>query len=232
MPSTILITAANRGLGLEFTKQHAQEGWNVLACCLNPEKAKDLQALANNQNSKIKILTLDISNFATIDALAKELKNQPIDILLSNAGVYGSHDNEFGNIDYENWLQTFKINSQSALKLAEAFVENLEQGQNKCFVAITSKMGSISDNGYGKSYLYRSTKAALNAVVKSLSIDLKEKNIIAVVLHPGWVMTDMGGPKASTKPDESISGMRHVISGLKLKDSGKFFGYDGEEIPW
>lgn len=232
MIKTVLITGTNRGLGLEFVKQYAQDGWQVLACCRKPDAAKELQLVQKEFKETVQIFKLDITDFAAIDALADQLKNTPIDVLLSSAGTYGSHQNKFGTVDYNDWAETFRINTMAGLKLAEAFVNHVSNSQQKKMIFITSKMGSLSDNTSGKSYIYRSTKAALNAVVKSLSHDLKDKNIITAVLNPGWVKTDMGGPEAPTSPTESIKGMREVIENLNMEKSGHFFGFKGDEIPW
>lgn len=129
-------------------------------------------------------------------------------------------------------MQAFRINTMAPLKMVEAFAAHIQRGTVKIIASITSKMGSIADNGSGGSYLYRSGKTALNMVVKSLSIDLKPSGITAVVFHPGWVKTNMGGPNAMITTGQSVSGMRQVISRLTTADSGKFFAYDGQDIPW
>jgi len=124
------------------------------------------------------------------------------------------------------------VNVLGPMRMAEAFVENVSRSQRRIIACVSSRLGSIADNTSGGSYLYRSSKAALNAVVKSLSVDLKDRGIVAVALHPGWVQTDMGGPKAPIRPQESVQGLRKVLEGLKAVDSGKFLSYDGSEVPW
>lgn len=228
-----LITGANRGIGLEFCRQYAADGWRVLACSRHPEKSTALNKLAAQYPELIKIHTLNVADPAQIDQLGQALATESIDLLLNNAGVYPDSDKSgFGRTDYVEWMQAFRINTMAPLKMAETFAPHIARSKQKTIVTITSKMGSISDNSSGGSYLYRSSKAAVNMVVKSLAIDLKPVGITTVVCHPGWVQTDMGGANALISPEKSVSGIRQVISKLTLKDSGKFFGYDGELIPW
>jgi len=225
----VLITGANRGIGLEFAKQYADDGWNVLACCREPLSANALQALANTHRN-VRVFALDVANFAQIDALASQLKDEDIDVLINNAGVY-SHST-FGKTDYDEWVKAFKINTMASLKMAEAFVQHITKSQLKKIVTITSKMGSIDDNTSGESYIYRTSKTALNMVMKSLSIDLKPYGVSVVTLHPGWVQTNMGGPNALINTQTSVSGLRKVIGNLSLSNTGKFIAYDGKEIAW
>jgi NAD(P)-dependent dehydrogenase (short-subunit alcohol dehydrogenase family) len=231
MPN-VLITGANRGLGLEFTKQYAEDGWRVFACCRNPDAAKELLELTAKHSNLISIHTLDVGNFNQIDELAQSF-SQPIDILLNNAGIYPASPNgKLANSDYDKWLEAFRINSLAPFKMAQAFAGQLEKGQIKKIINLTSKMGSIEDNTSGGSYLYRSSKTALNMIIKSLSFELAPKGISTIVLHPGWVQTDMGGPNGLINAQQSVNGMRKVIDKLTLADSGKFFAYDGKVIPW
>ena len=226
--ATVLITGANRGLGLEFFKQYVAEGWQVLACCRNPETAGKLADIPN-----VRIFPLDVSDFSQIDKLAAQLQDIAIDVLINNAGVYGDSPRRgFGQLDYAAWTQTLTINTQAPVKMAEAFLPNLQRGNKKLLVSISSQMGSIADNGSGGSILYRSSKAALNAAMKSLAIDLEDQGIGVLVLHPGWVKTDMGGPNALIDALESVTGMRQVIARFTLAQSGGFLKYDGSTLPW
>jgi NAD(P)-dependent dehydrogenase (short-subunit alcohol dehydrogenase family) len=225
----VLITGANRGLGLEFTKQYAAEGWDVLACCREPQQATALQALAG-AHSNIKIHHLDVANFAQIDALALQLKGQAIDVLINNAGVYPP--STFGDTNYDDWAEAFKINAMASLKMAEAFVTHVTKSELKKIATLTSKMGSLDDNTSGESYIYRTSKTAVNMVMKSLSIDLKPYGISVVTLHPGWVQTDMGGPNGLISAHTSVMGLRKVIDDLSLNNTGKFIAYNGSEIAW
>jgi len=230
---TALITGASRGIGLEFCRQYAAEGWRVLACSRYPEKSDALNKLAAGNPELIKVHALDVADHVEIDRLGQILADESIDLLINNAGVYPDSDKSgFGHTDYAEWIQAFRINTMAPLKMAETFAAQIARGRQKTIVTITSKMGSIADNSGGGSYLYRSSKAAVNMVVKSMAIDLKPLGIIAVVFHPGWVKTDMGGPNAMISAEQSVSGIRQVISGLSPADSGKFFGYDGQAIPW
>ncbi|MFT4551895.1 MAG: NAD(P)-dependent dehydrogenase (short-subunit alcohol dehydrogenase family) [Chlamydiales bacterium] len=229
---TVMVTGANRGLGLEFSRQYLGKGWKVLATCREPEAAKTLQDLHSEFGDSLRVYSLDLSKQNDIEELKKEIEGEALDVLINNAGVYYGRSQSFGDINYDDWEKTMQVNLMAPVKMAEVFLENLLKGEKKCLVNITSLMGSITDNQGGGSYLYRSSKAALNAVIKSISIDLKNQGVIATVLHPGWVKTDMGGPNALISPEESIQGMCKVIDQLTLEKSGKFFRYDGNEIPW
>ena len=229
---TVLITGANRGIGLEFTRQYAEAGWQVHACSRHTD-ADALHRLADEHGENIRLHQLDVSDHSQIAQLAKQLAGMPIDVLLNNAGIYpGGNTETFGSIDYDAWVKAFRVNTMAPLKMAESFAENVTRSSEKKIVNITSKMGSIDDNTSGGYYLYRSSKTALNMVVKSLSLDLAPRGITTIVLHPGWVQTDMGGSNAPTPPERSVAGMRRVIAGLSLKDSGKFYDFNGQEILW
>lgn len=230
---TLLITGVNRGIGLEFCRQYVADGWRVLACCRLPEKADEFNKLAARYPELIKVHALDVADHVEIERLAQVLADESIDILINNAGIYPDSDKGgFGHTDYAEWLQAFRVNTMAPLKMAETFAAQIARSKHKTIVTITSMMGSIADNGSGGSYIYRSSKAAVNMVVKSLSIDLKPLAIIAVVFHPGWVKTDMGGPNALISTEQSVSGIRKITGNLTIDDSGTFFGYDGQVIPW
>jgi len=232
MKKSILVTGANRGIGLEAVRYYANQGWRVFAGCRSPENAHALNKMVHQFNDQINVIPLDVTRQKHITALAATLANQPIDILLNNAGVYGPTDTIFGNTQPDAWLETFRINTIAPLKIIEALIDNLSNSQDKTIVTITSKMGSIEDNGSGGSYIYRSSKAALNAVLKSTAIDLAPKGIKVLIIHPGWVKTDMGGPNAEISTEQSIRGISRVIDSTTIKDSGTFFEYDGSLVPW
>ena len=225
---TALITGANRGLGLEFTRQYAADGWKVLATCRDPEAATALKSI----KGEIQVLPLDVADFLAIETVSRILAKEKIDLLLNNAGVIGPLQWAFGDTDYNAWAEVFRINTQAPLKMTECFVDQVASSDKKLIVSITSRVGSISSNDSGEQYTYRSSKAALNMVHKSLSIDLAEKGITTAVIHPGWAKTDMGGANATVDPVDSVSGIRKVIDGLNSADSGKFFNYDGAPIDW
>ncbi len=230
---TVLITGSNRGIGLEFATQYAEEGWRVFACCRDPAGADVLNRLAGQHPQRVSIHALNVIDHQQIEQLAHSLAGQPIDLLINNAGVYPAQQvDSFGATDYSAWAHAFAVNTMAPLKMAEAFFKHVCRSQLKTIITVTSKMGSIADNRGGGSYIYRSSKAAVNIVVKSLSIDLEQNQIIAVLLHPGWVRTDMGGPNGLITAEQSVTGMRQVIAGLKLEDSGRFIAFDGQTVPW
>lgn len=230
---TLLITGANRGIGLEFVRQYAAEGWRVFACCRKPAAADLLNRLINQFPDRIQAHALDVTAHQQIEQLAQTLTGQPIDLLINNAGVYPpDRGDAFGKTDYAAWQHAFEANTMAPLKMTEAFIKQVARSELKTIVTITSKMGSVADNRGGGSYIYRSSKSGVNIVVKSLSIDLNPQKIIAVVLHPGWVKTDMGGPGALITTEQSVTGMRRVIGNLTLQDSGKFYAFDGQIVPW
>jgi NAD(P)-dependent dehydrogenase (short-subunit alcohol dehydrogenase family) len=229
---TILITGANRGIGLEFARQYAADGWRVLACCRDPQSATELRSLTGGAGGSVGVYRLDVRDFARAADLAREIGDVPIDLLLSNAGVYGPNKMFLGQIDYVAWAEVLAVNTMAPLRLVECFVEHVARSDRKLIACISSTMGSMARNTEGRHYLYRSSKAALNAVVKSLSIDLAPRGIAVVSLCPGWVRTDMGGPDASLAPAESVGSLRRVLGGLTPADTGKFLYYDGRETPW
>jgi len=232
MPTT-LITGANRGIGLEFVRQYAAAGWRVHAACSHPERADALHALADRYPQQVTLHALDVADTAQIDRLAQQLQQQPIDLLLNNAGVYPDADHgTFGNTDTDAWMHAFRVNAMGPLLVCERFAANVARSRERKIALITSKMGSIADNGSGGYYLYRSSKTALNMVARSLAVDLAAQGIGIALLHPGWVKTDMGGPNALITAEQSVSGMRRVIEQLRPEDSGQFFAYDGQAIQW
>ncbi len=228
-PLNILVTGANRGIGLTYASQYAQAGHQVYATVRAPAQATLLRALSH-QYPNIEILALDIADIQAIRDLAARLDSLQLDILVSNAGVYP--ESGFGQTDPASWLQAFQINTLTTYYLAEAFLPHLTRAGQAKLIAMTSKMGSIDDNGSGGEYIYRSTKTALNMVIKSLAIDLRQHNIAVAALHPGWVRTDMGGPQGLIDTETSVQGLRRVIAQLDLSQSGRFIAYDGQDIPW
>ena len=225
LPS-LLITGANRGIGLALLRGFAAEGWRIHACCRQPDKAKDLKAVVGD----IRLHRVDVTDGLRVASLARELADEAIDLLINNAGIYGPRTG-FGETDYDDWLKVLSVNTLAPLRLVERFVEHVARGERKLVVNVSSRMGSISQSS-GGAYVYRSSKAALNAVTKGLSTDLAGHGIAVVAVHPGWVQTDMGGAGADISAETSAAGLRRVIDGLTPEDSGRFLNYDGEEIPW
>lgn len=231
MPS-LLITGANRGLGLELCRQFLNEGWQVHAACRNPNNATRLSVLADKFPEQLKTYTLDVSNAEQITALKTQLGDTKIDILFNNAGVYAGESGNFGETDTQVWLDAFNINVISPMKIIEAFVDNVADSEHKIIASMSSKMGSIADNSSGGGYAYRSTKAALNMVMTSVAHDLKTRGIGSIILHPGWVRTDMGGPNGELSVEESATSLRITLTNATREDNGKFFDIDGSIIPW
>ncbi|NTS77673.1 SDR family oxidoreductase [Catenovulum sp. SM1970] len=228
---SVLITGANRGIGLGFTQYYLARGYRVFAATRAPEKA---QALNELKSSNLCVVSLDLSHPQSIDNLSQELAEQPLDIIISNAGMYGpkklSMDETKDNI--ESWKEVLAVNCIAPFLLAQAFKNNLALGSDKKMVFLSSKMGSMTDNTSGGSYIYRSSKAALNAVVKSLSHDLSSIGCNVCLLHPGWVKTTMGGPNALISVEQSVAEMCKVIDNLSNAQSGQFINFDGKLIPW
>jgi NAD(P)-dependent dehydrogenase (short-subunit alcohol dehydrogenase family) len=230
--STVLVTGANRGLGLEFVRQYAADGWRVFAGCRDPGAAKELDRLAAASGGKVRVLALDVTDTASVRAAAQSLAGEPIDLLINNAGVGAPKNQRLGSLDYAAWARVLDANTMGPMRVVEAFLENVAAGGERRIVTLTSAMGSIADNASGGSYAYRSSKAAVNIVMKSLSIDLAPRGITCVVVHPGWVRTDMGGPGGKLDPPESVAALRRLIAGLRPQDTGRFFNYDGKPYPW
>ena len=229
--ATILITGANRGIGLNLTEQFAEDGWRVMACCRNPDQADELRGLSERL-STIEIYALEVTDYTQMKSLAAKLCDQPIDILLSNAGIYGPRGMAFGEVSAEEWLEVFEVNSIAPLMLAQAFIESVAASRQKLIAVVSSKMGSIGANASGGSYIYRSSKTAVNQVVKSMSLDLSDQGISVITLHPGWVQTDMGGSNAEISATQSGSGLKSVLQSAGPAQNGQFINFDGTPIPW
>ena len=231
MAKHLFITGANRGLGLTMVKQYLQAGWNVTACCREPEQAGELIQLLEEHES-LSVFQLDVTDYQALQQLADNLQGEPIDLLLNNAGYYGPKGSTLGDIDVEEWRRVFEINSIAPLKVLEAFRANLKLASSSIFAILSSKMGSMGDNTSGGAYIYRSSKAAINSVVKSLSVDLRDDNIAVVALHPGWVRTEMGGPNGLIDAQESVTGLKRVLDGVDMSQTGEFLDFRGQEISW
>ncbi|HAD72538.1 MAG: SDR family oxidoreductase [Gammaproteobacteria bacterium] len=229
--ATVLITGTNRGIGLEFVKQFLAREDTVLATCRDMGSATELRQLKNDTR-KLHIFELDVSSQKSMEDLTLQLAGHAIDIFINNAGVYGPRDSTFGKVSANEWAKVLQVNAKAPMILTQLLIDNLRDGSDKKLLYITSKMGSIDDNKGGGSYVYRSSKAALNAVVKSISVDLRDSGFSVAVLHPGWVQTDMGGPNALIDVTTSVSKMIDVIDNLNFHNSGSFFNYDGGIIPW
>lgn len=229
---TILITGANRGLGLEFVNQLSSQGSQIIASCRDPEHADVLQQWAKSRKN-LSIHKLDVSDDRNIIALANELRDTPLDWIINNAGISGEAGVTVGNIKRDNFLNVFNVNCLSALKVSEAFLPHLYKGQDKLVVNISSQLSSISENQRGRSYAYRSSKAALNCVMRAFALDVEQDGIKVMLLHPGWVRTQLGGPDASIDVQTSVSGMLNIIE--KYKNNGHaevLRSYNDQTIGW
>lgn len=231
---TLLITGANRGIGLELCKQYLDKGWKVHACCRKPKKATQLHELANSlkDKEKLSIHKLVVTKEKQLNKLKKALKNQPVDMLINNAGVHALGASQFGQTEDEAWNEAVAVNLVAPMKMMEHFVENVAMSDRKIIASMSSKMGSIEDNTSGGAYAYRATKSALNAVMVSAAHDLQPLEITALILHPGWVRTDMGGPNGEISVQQSGEMLCKILDNCTIEDSGKFFDIDGSIIPW
>ena len=225
---TVLITGANRGLGLELARQYTADGWRVMATSRDPDEAAALKALG----PRVAVHRLDVADLAATAALGRALAAEAIDVVIANAGISVARDMTAQTVAgaLDAWERTFRVNAMAPLALAGAFHAQVARSDQRKMIAITSRLGSMGANSDGGLYTYRSSKAALNAVWRSFA--LSHPDVIAVLLHPGWVRTDMGGPGALLDAEQSVAGLRRVIANLGKDDSGRFYNYDGSPIPW
>ena len=227
MPS-VLITGANRGIGLALARQYASEGWRVMATCRDPAAATDLSAVAGD----IDLYALDVTSDESVSAFADSLKGQPIDVLFNNAGINLQKGKTVAEVDFASWAKTFEVNVYAPIRVANAFLPHVAASGQKVMAFTSSRMGSIELGSAATSMTYRSSKTALNMAVKVMSNEIADQGITCVLFHPGHVRTDMGGSSAPVLPDDSAAGMRSVISTLTPEDNGSFRNYDGETLPW
>lgn len=231
MPA-VLITGANRGLGYEFASQYLADGWRVFAACRHPGEASVLQRLTKSSEGKLSIIEMDVTSAESVRNAAAQLDGAAIDLLINCAGIAGQRGQRTGNTDYDSWAHVLDVNTIGPLRVLESFIDHVARSERRLVVTITSAMGSIADNTYGGYIPYRSSKAAVNMVMRSAAIDLAARGISCVLVHPGWVRTDMGGPKAPLSPQESVEAMRRLIDTFGPSHSGKFYSYNGREYPW
>ncbi|WP_070967297.1 SDR family oxidoreductase [Vibrio sonorensis] len=225
----VLVTGANRGVGFALCEYYLQKGWRVSATYRHASQSQELLSKAESE-PHLSCHQLDVTDYLSVQSLAQTFDS--LDLLINNAGYYGPKGYKFGSTDVEEWRKAIEVNTIAPLKIAEAFYPSLSKGQDKIIACLSSKVGSMTENTSGGGYIYRSSKAGLNSVVKSLSNDLSPQGFIAVALHPGWVQTEMGGPNALIDTNTSAAGLASVISGLKLEDSGKFIDFKGNALPW
>jgi NAD(P)-dependent dehydrogenase (short-subunit alcohol dehydrogenase family) len=229
---TVLITGANRGLGLEWTRQYLAAGWRVIATCRHPEDATDLHATLGG-HSKAFLYRLDVTDAQDLRSLRMGLETEPIDVLLNNAGVYlDKFDPGVGGLHFDAWEASFAVNTLGPARVTETFLDNVARSERRLVVAITSHMGSIAEINSPGAYAYRASKAALNAVMKGMSLELRARGVGVLLLHPGWVRTRMGGPDGPMSPEPSVASMRALVERFTLEQSGSFLRYNGTLIPW
>ncbi len=225
---TVLITGAGRGIGLALVHAYAEDDWTVLAGIRDPAAAQRLMRI----DGDVTPVTLDVADPASVMILAERLAGLPLDLLLNNAGLLGSRGTTIGETDFAAWQDVLTVNTLAPVRLVEAFLPHLRDGEGKIIATVSSRLGSIGSNDSGGNLIYRSSKAAVNAAMRSIARDLADEAFTVTLLHPGWVRTDMGGPQASVEPADSARGIKSVIDGLTPAMTGRFFNYDGAEIPW
>lgn len=232
--STVLITGANRGLGLEFARQYSADGWDVIATARDPKQSEELQRLAKTTN--VSLEALDVASDGSVKHLAEALKGRPVDLLILNSAIYTRDGNKLGALNFAGWRESFETNVLGAMRVAEALIENVAASKRKQIVAISTGMGSLQSLGatfgFGAAYQYRSSKAALNMAMSILAKEVEPRGISVLLFSPGWVQTDMGGPNAALTPEQSIAGMRKVLEANPMELTGKFLSYDGSTWPW
>jgi len=230
--TAVLITGTNRGLGFEFVRQYTAGGVRVFAACRNPAAAAALRQLEQTTEGRLSVIAMDVTDAKSLGNAAAQLKDLAIDVLINAAGIAGPSGQTTGNVDYKAWAEVLEVNTMGPLRVLESFMEHIACSERRLAVTITSGMGSLADNKSGGSIVYRSSKAAVNMVMRSAAIDLTSRGISCVLVNPGWVRTDMGGPKAPLSPQESVTAMRQLIDTFGPKHSGNFYNYDGREYPW
>ena len=222
---TVLITGANRGIGLELARQYSDAGWDVIGTARRPDAATELRELG------VHVVQLDVTNQDSVSQMAKKLGDQAIDLLINNAGILPPGRSVSG-IDFEVFNQVLAVNTVGPIRVTQALLPNLQAGEMKTIVNTTSELGSISENSHGSYYGYRESKAALNMFTRSLAAELRPDGFTCIVIHPGWVQTDMGGPSATVTVPDSAAGIRKVITNLSIADTGTFWNFEGQILPW
>lgn len=222
---TVVITGANRGLGLEFARQFAAAGYDVIGTARRPDAADELRGLG------VRIVRLDVADSKSVAQFAAEVGERPVDILINNAGI-GSRVQKLADVDLEAVERIMQVNCLGPMRVTQALLPSLRRGDRKLVVNITSGLGSIERNTRGGYYGYRESKAALNMFTRTLAAELRPEGFTCVAVRPGWVRTDMGGPNAPLSPQESIRGMISVMGRLTPEASGRFLSHNGQEIPW
>ena len=223
--ATVLITGSNRGIGKRLAQLYAASGASVIATMRNPSDAPEF-------SSNVETFALDVTDLVSISALKRQLQARSIDILINNAGIFGPRGMSVGTVDHKAWGAVFEANVKGPAAVSEALLDNLRFGNSRKIATISSRMGSIEANISGGEMIYRSSKSAVNAVMRCFAQELAKEQFTIFNLHPGWVQTDMGGPNAAIDVNESAVGLKQVIDAAGSDANGGFFNYDGTSIPW
>jgi NAD(P)-dependent dehydrogenase (short-subunit alcohol dehydrogenase family) len=227
----VLVTGSNRGIGLELVRQYAGDGYDVIATCRKPEHATELSAVAATApGGAVTVQRLDVSSEDQLDALAAALGDTPIDILFCNAAVFGGPRSRFPDVDWQAWRNAFDTNVLGAIRVAVRLWPNVAASRERKIVFVSSRAGLPQEAAPNRSYIYGSSKAALNSSARLLALDLASHDVTAVLLNPGHVQTGIGGARAPMTPSESVTRMRAVVRGLTRSHAGKFLHYDGSEL--
>ncbi len=226
--TTVLITGANRGIGYALTEILVKRGDRVIAMVRDPFRLPDLLKTAPRE--QMMVIGMDVTDDRSVNHAAAVVQ-EPIDALVNNAGIYGPRDATGLDVDLAAFAEVLAVNTIAPLRVARAFLPQLKQGQNPRILTVSSQMGALSGSAQG-SIAYRASKAAVNKTMQSLAVDLKPDGVAVIVLHPGWVQTDMGGSSADITPAQSAAGIAGLIDRITLKDTGQFFRWDGTIHPW
>ncbi len=229
----ILVTGANRGLGLEFVRQYLETGERVFACCRDPDAADALQRLVAEHSARASVHALDVTRGEQLLPLIQELslRESALDVLINNAGVMPTGE-RFGHLDPQVMLDTYQVNAVAPLMLTQALLPLLREGQRPRVIHISSALGSIARCDAPRSFSYNASKTALNMLMKLSSIELWEQGVLSLAVSPGWVSTDMGGPNAELTPAQSVGSLLQLIEGLRAADNARFVDRHGKDIPW
>jgi NAD(P)-dependent dehydrogenase (short-subunit alcohol dehydrogenase family) len=231
----VLITGANRGIGLEFTRQLLSRGERVFATCRSPAAATSLHDLRSDYGSSISIIQLDVSDPVSIEASFTVVSGvaHSLDLLVNCAGTkLSDEEDHIGALRMDEMLRILTVNSIGPMLVCQRYLDLLRAGDSPRIINISSLWGSLVAYERGMLYAYSASKAALNMLTRRLALETKAQGIIVVAIQPGWVMTDMGGPGAEIAPSESVNGMLSTIDSLTMEDTGRFFSWDGGVAPW
>jgi NAD(P)-dependent dehydrogenase (short-subunit alcohol dehydrogenase family) len=237
---TLLLTGANRGIGLELMKQFTPLGWTIHATCRDPASATDLRQIADEAKGRVTIHRLEATDHSQIEALGKTLSAVPIDILFNNAGVMEAKQRSYNDmagtqtidtLDWDDWMGVMRINVMAPARMSEVFADHVAKSERKVIAFVSSVMGSIAMTT-GTWIHYRASKTAVNMMMRSMAADLRGRGITTVSIHPGWVRTSMGGPTAAVAPEDSAAGICRVVTGVTPAQNGHFLTFDGKELPW